>query len=167
MASSERGDTTDAFRTRRPRPPHRRRPRPLLGLATAALLLGLASGSAAQQKVGFHLMVSHVSHEAGSIDPRAKALHEVLQREIRYESLKVLDDKVLSLALNDIGSMKLPTGGQVRLRPMDLGDDGVLVAVEVEGSTQADLRVPNRRIVVIGGQPYQGGRLVISLEPRF
>ena len=63
--------------------------------------------------------------------------------------------------------MKLPTGRAVRLRPMDVGDDGVLVAVEVEGGTEADLRVPNRRIVVIGGQPYEGGRLVISLEPRY
>jgi hypothetical protein len=81
--------------------------------------------------------------------------------------LKVLDTQVLSLQLNDIGTVKLPTGRRVRVRPMDLGDDGVLVAVEIEGSTQADLRVPNRRIVVIGGQPYQGGRLVISLEPRY
>ena len=77
--------------------------------------------------------------------------HAVLKREIRYESLKVLDTQVLALQLNDIGTVKLPTGRRVRVRPMDLGEDGVLVAVEIEGSTQADLRVPNRRIVVIGG----------------
>ena len=113
------------------------------------------------------MMVSHVSQTPGPIDPRGEALHAVLKREIRYESLKVLDTQVLALQLNDIGTMKLPTGRRVRLRPMDLGEDGVLVAVEIEGSTQADLRVPNRRIVVIGGQPYEGGRLVISLEPRY
>jgi hypothetical protein len=136
--------------------------------AMLPMLLLLPAGVAfAQDKVAFHLMVSHVSQTAGPIDPRGEALHAVLKREIRYESLKVLDTQVLALQLNDIGTMKLPTGRRVRLRPMDLGEDGVLVAVEIEGSTQADLRVPNRRIVVIGGQPYQGGRLVISLEPRY
>jgi hypothetical protein len=139
-----------------------------VGLVAAAMLLLLPAGAAfAQEKVAFHLMVSHVSQTPGTIDPRGQALHAVLKREIRYESLKVLDTQVLALQLNDIGTMKLPTGRRVRLRPMDLGEDGVLVAVEIEGSTQADLRVPNRRIVVIGGQPYQDGRLVISLEPRY
>ena len=135
-------------------------------LVAASILLTAAVASA-QDKVAFHMMVSHVSQTPGPIDPRGEVLHRVLKSEIRYESLKVLDTQVLSLRLNDIGSMKLPTGRRVRLRPMDLGEDGVLVAVEIEGSTQADLRVPNRRIVVIGGQPYQGGRLVISLEPRY
>jgi hypothetical protein len=135
-------------------------------LVAAALLLP-AGVAFAQGKVVFHLMVSHVSQTPGPIDPRAEALDAVLKREIRYESLKVLDTQVLSLQLNDIGTVKLPTGRRVRVRPMDLGEEGVLVAVEIEGSTQADLRVPNRRIVVIGGQPYQGGRLVISLEPRY
>jgi hypothetical protein len=136
-------------------------------VAVGLLLLLPAGGALAQGKVAFHLMVSHVSQTPGPIDPRGDGLHAVLKREIRYESLKVLDTQVMALQLNDIGTMKLPTGRRVRVRPMDLGEDGVLVAVEIEGSTQADLRVPNRRIVVIGGQPYQDGRLVISLEPRY
>lgn len=137
-------------------------------LAPCLLLLG-AAGSHAQAptRVGFHVMVSHVTQQPGSVDPRAAALHEVLRKDIRYESLTVIESRVLQLRLDDIGTLKLPTGRTVRLRPMDLGSEGVLVAVEVEGSTKVDLRVPNRRIVVIGGQPYQGGRLVISLEPRY
>ena len=133
----------------------------------AAAVLWPAGVAFAQDKVAFHVMVSHVSQTPGSIDPRGEVLHAVLKREIRYESLKVLDTQVLMLQLNDIGSVKLPTGRRVRLRPMHIGENGVLVAVEIEGSTQADLRVPNRRIVVIGGQRYEGGRLVISLEPRY
>ena len=136
-------------------------------MAAIAILMALPGVAHAQGKVAFHLMVSHVSKSPGSIDPRGEALHRVLQHEIRYESLKVLDTQVLTLGMNEIGTMKLPTGRAVRLRPMDVRDDGVLVAVEVEGGTEADLRVPNRRIVVIGGQPYEGGRLVISLEPRY
>jgi hypothetical protein len=32
---------------------------------------------------------------------------------------------------------------------------------------KTDLRVPNHKLVVIGGQPYEGGRLVITLEPEY
>jgi hypothetical protein len=133
------------------------------------LLLTLALPAAAQDgpRVDIRLMVSHVTSEPGPIDPRGAKLHALLRKQVRYESLQVLKTRNLDLGLQEIGSMKLPNGRMVRVRPLDVGKQGVLIAVDIEGSMQTDLRVPNRKVVVLGGQPYQGGRLVISLEPDY
>jgi hypothetical protein len=63
--------------------------------------------------------------------------------------------------------MRLPTGRDMYVRPIDVGETGVLVRVEVQGEIKSRLRVPNHEMVVIGGLPYEGGRLVISLEPDY
>jgi hypothetical protein len=139
------------------------------GALGIAIALGLASAAPADppRRIDFRVTVSQVSSEPGEIDPKGRQLHGFLSRDLRYESLRVLDTRTLSLGLDDIGSMDLPTGKRVRLRPLDVGPKGVLVAVEVQGSTRMDLRVPNHKIVVIGGQPYEGGRLVITLQPEY
>ena len=74
-------------------------------------------------------------------------------------------EKRLDLAINQIGSLDLPGNRQLKVRPMDIGERGVLLAVEVEGSLDSDLRVPNHHLVVFGTEAYEGGKLVISLEP--
>jgi hypothetical protein len=50
---------------------------------------------------------------------------------------------------------------------MDLSDEGVLVAVDVEKSPQGDFRIPSRKPVFIGAQRYQDGDLWVVLEPDF
>ena len=147
-------------------------------LAAGTLAFLLAAPAGAQQlrdpgvgrrtgAIGFQMTVSHVSPNPGPIDPRGAALHRRLKDEIRYESLRVLEQRRLDLAMDEIGTMQLPTGRRLRVRPLDVGKQGVLVAVDLEGSMKTDLRVPNHKLVVIGGQPYEGGRLVITLEPEY
>jgi hypothetical protein len=147
-------------------------------LAAGALALLVSAPAGAQQlrdpgvgrkvgAIGFQMTVSHVSPNPGPIDPRGAALHRRLKDEIRYESLRVLEQRRLDLAMDEIGTLQLPTGRRLRVRPLDVGKQGVLVAVDLEGSMKTDLRVPNHKLVVIGGQPYEGGRLVITLEPEY
>lgn len=139
----------------------------LLGSPTLAQQLRDPGPGRAPGSIRFLMMVSHLSPEPGPIDPRGAELHRRLRNEIRYESLQVLEERRLDLAMDEIGTMQLPTGRRLRVRPMDVGKQGVLVAVDVEGSMKTDLRVPNHKFVVIGGQPYEGGRLVITLEPDY
>jgi hypothetical protein len=139
------------------------------GFAALGVALSLASAAPGDPppRIDFRVTVSQVSSEPGEIDPKGRQLHGFLSRDFRYESLRVLETRTLSLGIDDIGSMQLPTGKRVRLRPLDVGAKGVLVAVDVQGSTRMDLRVPNHKVVVIGGQPYGGGRLVITLQPEY
>jgi hypothetical protein len=138
------------------------------GLVIALVLGGGAGAAKAQeQRIDVELMVSHVSSAGGEIDPRGRKLHQKLQGEFRYESLQVLEIRGLRLALNEVGTVGLPNGKSVRVRPLQLSESGVLLAVDVEGAARMDLKVRKGHLVVIGAERYQDGKLVISLEPRW
>ncbi len=141
-------------------------------VAALALAVGvwLAAPALAQQarRVSFLIMVTHASQEAGKIDPRAEHLHSKLHRDFRYQSLEVLEQRQMRLSMDEIGEMQLPTGSLLKLRPLNLSGDRVLVAVEV-GRMRTDLRMKNKKIVILSDpKGYRGrGRIVISFEPDF
>lgn len=131
---------------------------------------GLAAPALAQQarRVSFLVMVTHASQEEGKIDPRAQHLHRTLHRDFRYRSLEVLEERKLLLSMDEIGQMQLPTGSLLKLRPLNLSGDRVLVAVEV-GRMRTDLRMKKKKIVILSDpKGYEGGgRIVISFHPEF
>jgi hypothetical protein len=133
-----------------------------------ALSMGWAPAAVrAADSIDVEVMVSHISQKPGKIDPRAKRLDAELREEFRYESLRVIQKQRLSLALNELGSVTLPNGSKLQLRPLSLSDRGVLMAVAIEGSVQSDLQIPNGHLVAIGAGRFEDGKLVISLEPHF
>ena len=158
----------------------RSRPARAVGLAAATALLGLLlvfaagmvllGGSAAAQavrRVGLSLMVSQASQRPGPVDPAAEWLDRSLRNEFRYQSLRVIEVRHLDLKLQEIGGVVLPTGKHVSIRPLHVGESGLLIAVDIEGTLQTDLRVANRSPVVIGVERYQDGKLILTLEPDY
>ncbi len=113
------------------------------------------------------VMVSQISTQPGEIDARAGKLHRKLRDQIRYESLQVLQTRELELALDELGEMRLPNGRRLQVRPLQVDSRGVLTAVSLEGSVDADMRIRNGHLVVIGAEPYKDGKLVVSLEPHY
>lgn len=137
-------------------------------LAGLALSIAVVSGAAAQQgPVHVEVTVVQISDAPGGIDARGQKLHDKLKGQFRYESLKVLETRGLSLALDQVGSVSLPNGKSVRVSPVQLDAESTLLAVDVEGAVQTDLRVRNGHLVVIGADRHQGGKLVVGLEPRW
>jgi hypothetical protein len=128
---------------------------------------GVALAQEVQRVVGFSVIVSHVSPRPGPIDPSAEAILRRLRDEFHYESLRVLERRRMELRMQEIGGLVLPTGKRVEIRPLAVSPSGVLVAVEIPGTLQTDVRVPNRKIVVIGVDRYQEGKLILSLEPNY
>lgn len=118
----------------------------------------------ASEPVGFRVTVLAASPEPGGIDPAARRFHALLGKRVRYESLKVLDTKRTRLAVGDIGRVPLPTGTTFRFRPLNVGGQGVLVAVDMGPTAQGDFRVPAGKPIILGGQPYREGQLVVILE---
>jgi len=132
----------------------------------------LLAGTAAAEDprpISFDVTVVHVSNREGGVqaDARARRVDRIIGAQIKYDSLRVLDFTRRRVPLNQIGSVTLPGGKHFRFRPMDLSDEGVLVAVDVERSAQGDFRIPRRKPFIFGGQRYQDGQLVILLEPDF
>ena len=69
--------------------------------------------------------------------------------------------------MDQVGSVGLPNGKQARVRPLNVDGDSALLAVEIEGAVQTDLRVRKGHWVVIGAERYRDGKLVISLRSRW
>ncbi len=143
----------------------------LAPIAGLILTLGVMAAAPASgqpvppvRRVGLHLMVSHASVQPGPVDPAAARLHESLRNEFRYESLRVIERRRLSLRAGEIGGLELPSGKRVRVRPLHLGPGGVLLAVDIENTLHTDMRLPDRRPVVIGVDRYRGGKLILTVE---
>ncbi len=113
------------------------------------------------------LTVAEISNAEGEIDKRAKRLDLNLRKKFKYNSLRVIKERRLKLALDEVGSVKLPDGQMFRVRPLDLGDRGLLMAVGWEGKVMMDMRAPSNHLLVIGGPTHGDGQLVVSIEPQY
>ena len=140
---------------------------PALLAALVLLVIGSPAAAQAVRRVGLLLMVSHASQRPGPVDPAAEWLDRSLRGDFRYQSLRVLEQRRLDLQLQEIGGVVLPTGKRVSIRPLHVGDGGLLIAVDIEGTLQTDVRVPNRSPVVIGVDRYDDGKLIVTLEPDY
>jgi hypothetical protein len=137
-------------------------------LAAGLAALVLFSGSAlAQAPAGLRVevLVCQAADGAGGIDAACEKLHASIGKEFRYGSLTRLQSQALSLALDQMGEVTLPNGKSLRVRPLQADARSALLAVDVEGVVQTDLRVRNGQLVVIGAERHQEGKLVIALEP--
>jgi hypothetical protein len=136
-------------------------------IVSGALLVGSPAWSQAERRFTVKVTVAEISNVEGKIDGRAKRLDLKLRKKFKYNSLKVIKERRLKLALDVVGSVKLPDGRMFRVRPLDLGDRGLLMAVGWEGEVMMDMRAPNNHLLVIGGPTHGDGQLVVSIEPQY
>ena len=143
--------------------------RRVTGGLLAAMLLVCAAVAWAEtpRRIAVKVTVSHALDAQGAIDPRGSELNAFLGPQFRYGSLKVLQVERLDLALDEVGTLELPNGRKFRVRPLDIGPEGVLLSVSVQGTLWTDMRVRNGHLVVIGAERFEEGKLVISVEPHF
>jgi hypothetical protein len=112
----------------------------------------------------FEVTVLYASPEAGGVDPGAERFDRLLRDTVRYESLRVVKAKDRRVKLNEVETISLPTGQDFRFRPIDAGEKGVLVAVDWKRTARGDFRLPRGKPLILGGQPYENGQLVVILE---
>ncbi len=145
----------------------RRYGRLALVAAVGVLLTAGTAWGQDDRRFNVRVTVAEISEDEGKIDARAKRLDANLRKKFRYNSLRVLKERRLALRMDEVGSVKLPNGRMFRVRPLNLGDRGLLMAVGWEGEVMMDMRAPNRHLLVIGGPAHGAGQLVISIEPEY
>jgi len=130
---------------------------------------GAASAQAApaDDRVPVNVIVVHTSNGKGGVDPRARELDAKLKKQLRYKSMRVIQEERVDLRVDQVGTVLLPDGRKVRMRPMHKNDRGVLMAVDVEGAVKLDARAPNHHKVVIGAGEFEDGNLAVSIEPDY
>lgn len=131
------------------------------------LVVAFAPSASGGESIAVEVMVSRISDASCQTDARAERLDRKLRSQFRYECIEVLEEERLELGMDQVGAISLPTGKHLRIRLLDRSEKGVLLAVEVEGVVNTDLRVRSGHLVAIGGGRHEGGKLVISLEPRY
>jgi hypothetical protein len=131
------------------------------------LFAGNPAWSQGERRFSVKVTVAEISDAEGKIDKRAKRLDLNLRKKFKYNSLTVIKERRLTLELDEVGSVKLPNGQMFRVRPLDLGDRGLLMAVGWEGEVMMDMRAPNNHLLVIGGPTHGDGQLVVSIEPQY
>jgi hypothetical protein len=142
-------------------------------IAVAGLAVALAApGStraqgAGSDRVPVNVMIVQTSNQKGEVDPRAEELHQKLKKQLRYKSMRVIKEERVDLEMNRVGTVDLPDGRKVRVRPLHKGAKGVLMAVDVQGAVKLDARAPNHHKVVIGAGEYENGNLAVSIEPDY
>ena len=108
--------------------------------------------------------VANLSAEGAGIDPRAKRLHAELKKQFRYSGISVSEIKKLRLGVDQVGSITLPTGRTLKLRPLVIEKRSALLAVEISGLVQTDLRLDAGQLIIIGAEDFRDGKLVVALE---
>ncbi|NIP94641.1 MAG: hypothetical protein GWO24_14835 [Akkermansiaceae bacterium] len=126
-----------------------------------------ASGQAWAASVELGLTVVEVSESGAGIEEgaAAAAAHSILGEQLRYDSLKILDEARKSLAPGDLWERDLPNGAKLRIQVSDIAESGALLSVDLEGSAQGDFRVQKKKPLVIGGPAHGEGRLVLVIQP--
>ncbi|UCE86066.1 MAG: hypothetical protein JSU66_17370 [Deltaproteobacteria bacterium] len=133
-------------------------------LALAGLLSAAPSAAQEGRQIRVHLIVVHASQTPGPIDPDAKQLHEQLQRDFRYRSLRVMQHNRLRMPMREERRVELPTGRALRVRPIALDPQGILMSLEMQDRLDTRVMLRPRKPVVIGGERYQDGKLFIAIE---
>lgn len=136
-------------------------------IVSGALLAGNPAWSQGERRFSVKVTVATISDAEGKIDERAKRLDRSLRKKFKYNSLTVITERRLELRLDQVGSVRLPNGRMFRVRPLNLGDRGLLMAVGWEGEVMMDMRAPNNHLLVIGGPAHRDGQLVVSIEPHY
>jgi len=139
----------------------------LVVIVSGVLLIGSTAWGQGERRFHVKVIVAEISDAEGKIDKRAERLDRNLRKKFKYKSLKVIKERRLTLALDEVGSVMLPGGRMFRVRPLDLGERGLLMAVGWEGEVMMDMRAPNNHLLVIGGPAHGDGQLVVSIEPRY
>jgi len=138
-----------------------------VGIVFGALLAGGPAWSQAERSFSVKVTVAEISDAAGKIDARAERLDRNLREKFKYNSLRVIKERRLNLALDEVGSVELPNGRMFRVQPLNVGDRGLLMAVGWEGEVMMDMRAPSNHLLVIGGPSHGDSQLVVSIEPQY
>ena len=138
----------------------------LLALGLLAILaLGVpASADPPKPPAKFEVTVLRASMDPGGVDPRAARLNQLLaKRGINFNTIRVVDHQRETLEVGQIGAVGTPNGREYRFRPIDRSGEGFLVSVDW-GTSRGDFRMSRGVPLILGGQPHEGGQLVVVLE---
>ncbi len=155
-----------------------------LAVAAALVLIGAAPQTGAQTAlplvpdsaqvpepplaippITIRISVATASEAEGAMDPKAHDIYEHLPA--KYQSIRLIDERTLTVVFGEVARVALPTGSEVRLVPVAVHGGQLHMQLEMPELLNTSMRMSNSRAFYVGGVPYEGGTLVFKLVPEF
>ena len=136
-------------------------------LCLAVSLLAAGVAQAQSEPIEFEVQVVHGSnHEGqGTIDP---ACNEIQRRlPMQFDSLQMVSQRKLNLKFGELGQVSLPTGRNLSLMPISIVRERLHVHFQIVDLVDTRLQLRSGRPVIVGGQAWDEGKLIIMLKPVF
>jgi hypothetical protein len=99
------------------------------------------------------------------MDPKALDIYEHLPA--KYHSIRLIEERTISVVFGEVARVGLPTGSEVRLIPVAVHGGQLHLQLEMPELLNTSMRMSNSRAFYVGGVPYQDGTLVFKLVPEF
>ena len=140
--------------------------------AALCLALTLAAADAAlaqaeEQKVLFDLQVVKGSNEI--VPARQDPACDELKRRLpmQFTSLEMLAQQRMDLGFGEAGRIRLPTGRPVSLLPIAIVQGRLHVHFRMDGLVDTRLQMRSGQPVIIGGESYEQGKIILMLTPTY
>ena len=115
--------------------------------------------------IQIHLSIARASEKEGVVDPLARDIYEHLPAQ--FQSITLLEDRVVPVLLGDQAIVKLPNGGEVRLLAVGVHGGQLHLQLEMQDLVNTSMRLANSRAFYMGGVHLADGTLVFKLVPEF
>lgn len=137
-----------------------------VGLLGACLLLSSAAWAQKTQRIAVRVRVVHAGDQSGPIDPALEDLKGHLG-PFKFGSLRMLERRNLKLRFGERGEVALPTGSPLRIQPISIHGRQLHMHVELPPEMNGRLRKKSGERLILGGQRYENGQLIIEIVPDF
>lgn len=111
------------------------------------------------------ISIARASVKEGNVDPGARDIYEHLPA--KYHSIKLLEDRTVSVLLGEQAHVQLPTGSEVRLLPVAVHGGQLHLQLEMPDIVNTSMRLANSRAFYVGGVRLGQDTLVFKLVPEF
>ena len=115
--------------------------------------------------ITIRISVASASEAEGVMDPKALDIYEHLPA--KYHSIRLIEERTISVVFGEVARVGLPTGTEVRLIPVAVHGGQLHLQLEMPELLNTSMRMSNSRAFYVGGVPHQDGTLVFKLVPEF
>jgi len=115
--------------------------------------------------ITIRISVATASETEGVMDPKARDIYEHLPA--KFHSIRMIEERTITVLFGEVARVGLPTGTEVRLTPVAVHGGQLHLQLEMPELLNTSMRMANSRAFYVGGVPYEGGTLVFKLVPEF
>ena len=127
----------------------------------------LAGGAHAQDAtpIDLEMRVIYAVKSKGVVDPDCREIQKRLP--MSFGSLQTVQSEHFELAPGSPAEFELPTGRAVRMMPVSIVGSRLHIHFELSGIMSTRMQMVSGRPVIVGGEKYGDGQLILELTPSF